>query len=71
MERKTLISATINDGQNTQKYARHQKESKRGHQEIQPRNHTRHDHGIKEPDESPKNAEARPRQSDHTLRKAG
>ena len=32
----------------------------RGHQEIQPRDHTRNDHGIKEPEESPKNAEARP-----------
>ena len=44
----------------------HQNESKRGHQEIQPRDHTINDHGIKEPDESPKNAEARPRQTDHT-----
>jgi len=25
----------------------HQKESKRGHKEIQPRNHTRNDHDIK------------------------
>ena len=29
----------------------HQKESKRGHQEIQPRDHTRNDHGIKEREE--------------------
>ena len=38
----------------------HQKESKRGHQEIQPRDHTRNDHDIKEPEESTKNPEARP-----------
>ena len=31
----------------------------RGHLEIQPRDHTRTDHGIKEPEESPKNADAR------------
>ena len=37
----------------------HQKESKRGHQEIQPSDHTRHDHGIKEDEESLKNAEDR------------
>ena len=41
----------------------HQEE---GHQEIQPRDHTRNNHGIKEPEESPKNAKARPRQTDHT-----
>ena len=34
--------------------------------EIQPRDHTRNDHGIKEPDESLKNAEVRPKQTDHT-----
>ena len=27
---------------------------------------TRNDHGIKEPEESPKTADARPRQTDHT-----
>ena len=37
------------------------KETKIRHQEIQPRDHTRNNHGIKEPEESPKNAEARPR----------
>ena len=31
----------------------------------------RHDRGIKEPEESPKYAEARPRQTDHTPRQAG
>ena len=49
----------------------HKKESKRGHQEIQPRDHTRNDRGIKEPEESPKNAEARSRETDHTPGKAG
>ena len=44
----------------------HQKESKRGHHEVQPREHMRNDHGIKESEESPKNAEARPRQNEHT-----
>ena len=44
----------------------HQKESKRGHQDIQPIYHTRNDHGIKQPEESPANEEARPRQTDHT-----
>ena len=47
------------------------KENKRGHQEIQPRDHTRNDHGIKEPEESLKEANARPRQTDHTLGQAG
>ena len=49
----------------------HQKESKRGHQGIQQRNHTRNDRDIKKPEESPKRAEARPRQTDPTLRQAG
>ena len=49
-------------------YANHQNESKRGHQEIQPRAHTRNNHGIKEPDDSPKYAEARVRQTDHIPR---
>ena len=49
----------------------HQKESKRGQQDIQPRDHTRNDHDIKEPEESKKNAEARLRQIYHTLRHAG
>ena len=48
-----------------------QQESKRGHQKIQPRNHTRNDHDIKEPEESPKNAEARPRHTDHIHGQAG
>ena len=30
-------------------------------QEIQPRDHIRNDHGIEEPEGSPKNAEDRPR----------
>ena len=42
----------------------HQNENKRGQQEIQLRDHTIN--GIKEPDESAKIAEARPRQTDHT-----
>ena len=42
-----------------QKYARPTKESKRGHQEIQPWDHTRNNHGIKEPEESPKNGKPR------------
>ena len=52
----------------------HQTESKRVHQEIQRIDHTRNDHGINESEESPKNVEARPRQtrqSDHTPRLAG
>ena len=48
-----------------------QKESERGHDEIHPRNYTRSDHEIKDPEERPKNAEARPRQTDHTHRQAG
>ena len=36
----------------------HEKGRKRGHEEIQPRDHTINDHGIKEPEESPNNAEA-------------
>ena len=39
----------------------HQKESKRGHKEIQPRGHMRNDHGIKEPE-----YKARPIQTDRT-----
>ena len=34
-------------------------------------NHMRNDHCITEPVGSPKNAEARPRQTDHTPRQAG
>ena len=45
----------------------HQKES----EEIQPRDYTRNDHDIKESKENPKNAEAWPRQTDHTLGQAG
>ena len=44
---------------------------KRGYQEMQHRYHTRNDHCIKEPEESPKNAEARPRQTDHAPGQAG
>ena len=40
--------------------------NKRGHQEIQPRDRTGSDHGIKELEESQKNAEARARIIDHT-----
>ena len=36
----------------------HQKESEREHQEIQPTDHMRNDHGIQEPEESQKNAVA-------------
>ena len=49
----------------------HQEESKRGHQEIQPRDHMRNDRNIKEPEKSPENANAWPRQTDHTPRQAG
>ena len=46
-------------------------ESKRGHQEIHTIDHTRQDRDIKEPEEGLQNAEARPRQTDHTPRQAG
>ena len=49
----------------------HQTESKRGHQEIQQRDHTRNDRDIKKFEESQKNAEGRPRQTIHTPRQAG
>ena len=49
----------------------YQKESMLGHQEIQLRNHTRKDRDIKQPEESPNNAEATPRQTDQTPRQAG
>ena len=63
----------VENGYNTQDRVRsnvqdHQTESKRGHKEIQPRDHTRNDHGFKEPEESPQNAEATPRYTDHTPR---
>ena len=65
----------VENGDNKQRIRRnmqdYQNESKRVHQEIQPRDHTRNDHDIKEPDESVKNAEARPVQTDHTPRQAG
>ena len=48
-----------------------QNDGKREHQEIQPRDHTRNNHDIKEPEESPKYAEAKPRRTDHTPRQAG
>ena len=48
----------------------HQKENKRGHQEKHQRD-TRNYHDIKQPEESPKNAESRPRQTDHTPGQAG
>ena len=38
---------------------------------MKPRDHRRNDHGIKKSEESPKNAEARPRQTYHTPGKAG
>ena len=46
----------------------HEKESKRRHQEIQPRDHIRNVHSIKEPEESQKNAEGRPISTHHTPR---
>ena len=49
----------------------HQKESKRGLQEIQPRHRTRNYHDIKEPEECQMNAKARPRHTDHTPKQAG
>ena len=55
--------STINGGQRRQQTTRvrrnmqdHQKESKKGHWEMQLRYHTRNDHGIKEREESTKNA---------------
>ena len=39
-------------------------------QEIQPKDYTRNDHDINEPEESPKNAEAGRRQTDLTLGQA-
>ena len=47
------------------------KASKRGQQEVQPRNQTRNYHDIKEPEKSPKNAETRLRQTDNTPKQAG
>ena len=49
----------------------HQKETKRGHQEIQPIDNKRNDHGTKDPEESPKNIETRTRQTDHHPGQAG
>ena len=49
----------------------HHKESKRGHQEIQLTYHTTNDHDIKEPEKSPKNAEARSRRLITFLEKQG
>ena len=49
----------------------HQKNNNRGYQKIQPRDHMRNNLGFKEPEESSKNAEARPRQTDHAPRQAG
>ena len=51
---------TTNSGKRRQKTTnrvrrnmqKHQKESNRGHQEIQPTYHTRNDHGIKEPEQT-------------------
>ena len=45
----------------------HQRKNKRGHQEMQLREHTRNDHGTNEPEESQKNALTTPRPND-TLR---
>ena len=43
----------------------------REHQEMQPRDHMRKDHSIKEPEESQRNAETRPTQIGDTPRQAG
>ena len=48
----------------------HQNASNRGHQEIQPRDHTRNDSDMQEPEESLKNFKARPRQTNHIPRQA-
>ena len=47
----------------------HRKESKRGHEEIQPIDHMRNIHGIKRPEECQKTAEIRPRQMDRDVDK--
>ena len=57
---------TIYNEYSMQNMQDHQKQSKGGHEEIQPRDHMRNDLGTNEPEENPKNAEARPRQTDHT-----
>ena len=44
----------------------HQKERKKGHQKIQPRDHTRNDHDIREPAGCQKSAQCRPRQTENT-----
>ena len=65
------LETTRNGNKQRIEYSRnmqdHQKESKRGQKEIQPRYHTRNE----ESEESPTNAEARPRQTDHTPGQTG
>ena len=57
----------INNEWSMYKYARPSKRK----QERTSADHMRNYHGIKQPEESPKNAEAMPRQTDHTPRQAG
>ena len=61
----------ISNARNMQKYTRSSKRKQKRHQEIQPRYHTRNDHGIIESEESQQTAETRPRQTDHTPRQTG
>ena len=45
----------------------HQKGDKSGHQEVQLRSHAGNDYDIKEPEESQKNADSKPRQNDYII----
>ena len=62
---------TLSNVWNMQKYTRPSKRKKKIHQEIQPRYHTKNDHGIIESEESQQTAETRQRQTDHTPRQTG
>ena len=62
---------TISNEWNMQKCTRPSKRKQKRHQEIQPRYHTRNDHGIIESEESQQTAETRPRQTGHTRRQTG
>ena len=63
-----LRETTIRAGRDTQD---HQRETNKAHKEIQPKDYTRNNHDINEPEQSPKNAEARRRRTDRTLGQAG
>ena len=64
--REMAEMAAINNEWSTQKINLKNAREDNTNKEIQPRDHMRNDHGIKEPEESPKNAEDKPRQTDHT-----